>query len=354
MMVHLENVLKDYGGCSCAAVNGISLDVKGGEFLTMLGPSGCGKTTTLRLIAGFETPDKGSIVIDGEDVSGIPPYKRCVNTVFQNYALFPHLNVFENVAFGLHMKKMPKKEIEERVLGVLSIVKLEGYEDRMPSELSGGQCQRVAIARAVINNPKVLLLDEPLSALDYKLRKEMQIELKHLQRKLNITFIFVTHDQEEALTMSDRIAVMNKGAIEQIGTPDEIYEKPKTRFVASFIGETNLFKGKVVKKCYDETMVDIAVGEIPIKTCPYSCGEEVYVAMRPERLKLIKNKGNKDSKIKVNVKERIYMGSVLKTIVTAENGEEIVVSEPVGEAYDFSKFKEAYMTWNADSVVVLK
>lgn len=353
-MVHLENVLKDYGGRGEAAVNGISLDVNEGEFLTILGPSGCGKTTTLRLIAGFETPDRGSIVIDGEDVSGIPSYKRCINTVFQNYALFPHLNVFENVAFGLQMKKTPQKEIKERVLGTLSMVKLEGYENRMPSELSGGQCQRVAIARAVINNPKVLLLDEPLSALDYKLRKEMQMELKHLQRKLNITFIFVTHDQEEALTMSDRIAVMNKGAIEQIGTPDEIYEKPKTRFVASFIGETNLFKGKIVKKCYDEATVDIAVGEIPVRTCPYSCGEEVYVAMRPERLRLIKNKESKDSEIKVNVKERIYMGSVLKTIVTAENGEEIVVSEPVGEAYDFSKFKEAYMAWNADSAVVLK
>lgn len=354
MMVHLENVLKDYGGCSVAAVNGVSLDIREGEFLTILGPSGCGKTTTLRLIAGFEIPDEGKIIIDNEDVSKIPSYKRCVNTVFQNYALFPHLNVFENVAFGLNMKKVNAKEVEERVFKMLQMVKLEGYEKRMPSELSGGQCQRVAIARAVINNPKVLLLDEPLSALDYKLRKEMQLELKHLQKELNITFVFVTHDQEEALTMSDRIAVMNKGVIEQLGTPNEIYEKPATRFVASFIGETNLFKGKVITKDFDETMVDIALGNVAVKRCPFSCGEEVYLALRPERLKLSENEENVVSGIRVNVKERIYMGSILKTIVTAENGKEIIINESVGEAYDFAKFHEAYMTWNTDSVVVLK
>lgn len=246
-MVSLINVVKDYGGQGNLAVDGMSMDIREGEFLTILGPSGCGKTTTLRMVAGFENPDNGSIMIDGEIVDNILSYKRCVNTVFQNYALFPHMSVYDNIAFGLRMKKVPVGDIDINVKKAINMVRLGGYEKRMPSELSGGQKQRVAIARAVINNPKVLLLDEPLSALDYKLRKEMQIELKHLQRELGITFIFVTHDQEEALTMSDRIAVMKDGRLEQLGTPNEIYEHPKTKFVADFIGETNLFKGKVLK-----------------------------------------------------------------------------------------------------------
>ena len=219
------------------AVDNISIVIKEGEFLTLLGPSGCGKTTTLRMIAGFEEPTSGEILLDGIDVSRKNPYERNLNTVFQNYALFPNMNVYNNIAFGLKIKKLSKKTIKEKVTKVLAIVQLEDFGDRYPSQLSGGQKQRVAIARAIVNSPKVLLLDEPLGALDLKLRKQMQFDLKHLQKELGITFIYVTHDQEEALTMSDRIAVMNKGKIEQIGTPDEIYNKPKTKFVANFIGE---------------------------------------------------------------------------------------------------------------------
>lgn len=355
IMVRLENVVKDYGGQEAAAVNGLTMDINQGEFLTLLGPSGCGKTTTLRMIAGLEEPTNGKIIIDGDDVSKVPPYRRNVNTVFQNYALFPHMNVFENVAFGLKIKKVPKNEIEMKVNNILHLVKLDGYENRMPSELSGGQKQRVALARAIVNNPKVLLLDEPLSALDLKLRKEMQIELKHLQRELGITFIFVTHDQEEALTMSDRIAIMNNGNLEQIGTPDEIYEKPKTRFVANFIGETNLFKGVIFDKKESETIIDVSGDKIPVKECPFRNGEEVYISIRPERLKF-KNKCENDMPhIKIKLKERIYIGSVIKTIVTTPYEKEIIVCEHVEDAYDFNKFgNTAYITWNSDCVVVLQ
>ena len=218
------------------------------EFLTLLGPSGCGKTTTLRMIAGFEEASAGVIKVEGERIEDKEPFQRNVNTVFQNYALFPHMTVFNNVAYGLTIKKVPKPEIQERVMEMLRLVQLEGFEKRKPDELSGGQKQRVAIARALVNRPKVLLLDEPLGALDLKLRKQMQIELKRLQKKLGITFIYVTHDQEEALTMSDRIAVMHDGILEQLDAPMEIYEHPKTKFVAGFIGESNIFDGKVTDK----------------------------------------------------------------------------------------------------------
>lgn len=353
-MVSLINVVKDYGGQGSLAVNGVSMDINEGEFLTILGPSGCGKTTTLRMIAGFETPNDGNIFIDNEDVSSIPSYKRCVNTVFQNYALFPHLNVYDNIAFGPRMKKISENEVEASVKRAIEMVRLQGYEKRMPGELSGGQKQRVAIARAVINNPKVLLLDEPLSALDHKLRKEMQLELKHLQRELGITFIFVTHDQEEALTMSDRIAVMKEGNLEQIGSPNEIYDRPKTKFVADFIGETNLFKGKVSKKELEEVFIDISIDSVPVKECPFNLGDEVYLAIRPEKIKL-KDKMEKGlAWLSVKLKERIYTGSSMKTIVTAADGREIVVSEPAGEVYDFSSGDSAFVTWSPDCAVVLK
>lgn len=228
-----------------AVLDNISLVISKGEFITLLGSSGCGKTTTLRIIAGLEQPDAGSVWLDGREVTGLEPNQRDVNTVFQNYALFPHMNVAENIGYGLKLKKVPKNEIKKKVSQMLELVQLEGYEKRKPSELSGGQKQRVAIARALVNNPKVLLLDEPLGALDLQLRRAMQIELKHLQKKLGITFIYITHDQEEAINMSDRIAVMEDGRIEQIGTPDEIYNHPKTSYVATFVGNANILHGVV-------------------------------------------------------------------------------------------------------------
>lgn len=228
-----------------AVLDNISLVISKGEFITLLGSSGCGKTTTLRIIAGLEQPDAGSVWLDGREVTGLEPNQRDVNTVFQNYALFPHMNVAENIGYGLKLKKVPKNEIKKKVSQMLELVQLEGYEKRKPSELSGGQKQRVAIARALVNNPKVLLLDEPLGALDLQLRRAMQIELKHLQKKLGITFIYITHDQEEAINMSDRIAVMKDGRIEQIGTPDKIYNHPKTSYVATFVGNANILHGVV-------------------------------------------------------------------------------------------------------------
>ena len=237
IILELDNIIKKYENQE--VIKNMSLTINKGEFLTLLGPSGCGKTTTLRIIAGFETPTSGSVLLEGSHVENKQPNERNVNTVFQNYALFPHMNVFDNIAYALKIRKVNKLEIKKRVLKMLSLVQLEGYEKRKTDQLSGGQKQRVAIGRALINNPQILLLDEPLGALDLKLRKQMQVELKKLQKKLQITFVYVTHDQEEALNMSDRIAVMNEGIIEQLGTPEDIYERPATKFVAGFIGESN-------------------------------------------------------------------------------------------------------------------
>jgi putative spermidine/putrescine transport system ATP-binding protein len=261
--VRIENVRKQYGDdvvgrrvakyvdsggvYPVVAVDGIDLDVRDGEFFSMLGPSGSGKTTTLRMIAGFEQPTSGRILLHGRDVTGVPPFDRDVNTVFQDYALFPHLSVGDNVAYGLMVRKVPKAERQQRVADALRMVRLEGYDKRKPAQLSGGQRQRVALARALVNRPRVLLLDEPLGALDLKLREEMQIELKSIQQQVGITFIYVTHDQEEALTMSDRLAVFNAGKIEQLGSPAEVYERPKTRFVAGFVGTSNLLSGDIAR-----------------------------------------------------------------------------------------------------------
>ena len=244
-LIDLKNITKTYDDTD--VLKDINLYIRDGEFLTLLGPSGCGKTTMLRLIAGFTLPDNGQILVDGKDISGVPPYRRQVNTVFQKYALFPHLNVFDNIAFGLKIQKLPKDEIESRVNEMMELVNLAGYGSRYIDQLSGGQQQRVAIARALVNRPRVLLLDEPLGALDLKLRKGMQIELKRMQQKLGITFIYVTHDQEEALTMSDTIVVMNEGVIQQIGTPADIYNEPKNVFVAKFIGESNIIPGTMLE-----------------------------------------------------------------------------------------------------------
>jgi spermidine/putrescine transport system ATP-binding protein len=278
-------VTKSFG--EFTAVDNISLDIHDGEFFSMLGPSGCGKTTTLRMIAGFEQPTFGQIYIYGQPVAGIPPYRRPVNTVFQNYALFPHMTVAQNVAFGLEMKKTPKPEIERRVGEALELVRLPHLRDRRPKQLSGGQQQRVALARALVNRPEVLLLDEPLGALDLKLRKAMQLELKQIQAEVGITFIYVTHDQEEALTMSDRIAVMDAGIVQQVGAPRDIYEHPQNRFVADFIGETNFVAGKVAE-LGDFTTVDL--GNLPVlgnsDGRDLSLGQEITLAIRPEKINL--------------------------------------------------------------------
>ena len=279
-----------------AVLDNISLEISKGEFITLLGSSGCGKTTTLRIIAGLEQPDAGSVWLDGREVTGLEPNQRDVNTVFQNYALFPHMNVAENIGYGLKLKKVPKSEIRKKVSQMLELVQLEGYERRKPSELSGGQKQRVAIARALVNNPKVLLLDEPLGALDLQLRRAMQIELKHLQKKLGITFIYITHDQEEAINMSDRIAVMRDGCIEQIGTPDEIYNHPKTSYVATFVGNANILHGvaesiqgenAIVKIGNDRVIVKLETSQQDTRAKQYlAAGEKVTLAVRSENILL--------------------------------------------------------------------
>ena len=282
-----------------AVLDNISLEISKGEFITLLGSSGCGKTTTLRIIAGLEQPDAGSVWLDGREVTGLEPNQRDVNTVFQNYALFPHMNVAENIGYGLKLKKVPKSEIRKKVSQMLELVQLEGYERRKPSELSGGQKQRVAIARALVNNPKVLLLDEPLGALDLQLRRAMQIELKHLQKKLGITFIYITHDQEEAINMSDRIAVMRDGCIEQIGTPDEIYNHPKTSYVATFVGNANILHGAAERIQGENAIVKIGNDRVIVKLETsqqdtgdtrakqyLAAGEKVTLAVRSENILL--------------------------------------------------------------------
>ena len=283
--VRLVDLVKRFGEVS--AVDGINVEIPGGEFFSLLGPSGCGKTTTLRLVAGFEQPTDGRILLDGVDMAHTPPHKRKVNTVFQSYALFPHLSVHENVAFGLRFKDVSKQDSNRRVAEALALVQLEGFDKRRPSQLSGGQQQRVALARALILNPSVLLLDEPLGALDAKLRKALQVELKALQERIGITFIYVTHDQEEALTMSDRLAVMSRGRIEQVGTPEELYERPTTEFVADFLGVSNLMSG-AVEGASANGSCRVRLGDFAITA---GAGDTdatgpVKIVIRPERVRL--------------------------------------------------------------------
>lgn len=282
-------------------LDNINLSIKENEFLTLLGPSGCGKTTTLRIIAGFEESDSGELLFNGTDISTLPPYKRQVNTVFQKYALFPHMNVYENIAFGLKIKKLSKSEIDNKVKNILKLVSLEGFEKRNIESLSGGQQQRIAIARALVNEPKVLLLDEPLGALDLKLRKEMQLELKKIQKRLGITFIFVTHDQEEALTMSDKIVVMNKGKIQQMGTPEDIYNEPANAFVAGFIGESNIFDAIML----EDYKVKFSNKVFDCVDKGFSKNEKVDIVIRPEDIKIVPaDKGM----LKGSVKSVIFKG----------------------------------------------
>lgn len=330
VIVEIKGVNKIYGETNLV-VKDLDLTVYEGEFLTLLGSSGCGKTTTLRMIAGFEEPTTGTITVEGEDIGAKEPYERNVNTVFQSYALFPHMTVYDNIAYGLKMKRTPKAKIRDKVMHMLDLVQLGGFERRLPAQLSGGQKQRVAIARALVNNPRVLLLDEPLGALDMKLRKQMQLELKRLQRKLNITFIYVTHDQEEALTMSDRIVIMDQGVLQQIGTPTEIYESPATRFVATFIGETNLLEGAVASTDGETMTVRTETGFATCATNEYKEGEMVSVSIRPERIKY-SEVPVEGFDLQAVVKEQIYVGAILKTIATLPNGNEIKIERLAGSA----------------------
>ncbi|WP_042277794.1 spermidine/putrescine ABC transporter ATP-binding protein [[Clostridium] dakarense] len=298
-IIELHNISKTYDDNT--VLDKLSLDIKKNEFLTLLGPSGCGKTTTLKIIAGFEYADEGQVLFEGKEMNNLPPYERQVNTVFQKYALFPHMNIYENIAFGLKIKKMPKTEIDKKVKEMLKLVALEGFENRNVDSLSGGQQQRIAIARALVNEPKVLLLDEPLGALDLKLRQEMQIELKRMQQKLGITFIFVTHDQEEALSMSDTIIVMNKGKIQQMGTPEDIYNEPENSFVARFIGESNIFDGVML----DDFKVVFCDKEFDCVDKGFEKNEDIEVVIRPEDIKMV---NAEDGMLKGTVTSTVFKG----------------------------------------------
>ncbi len=324
IVVRLKDIEVDFG--DEAVLSGLSLEIHDKEFVTLLGPSGCGKTTTLRVIAGFLIPKSGDVFFDEKKMTHVPAYQRPVNTVFQKYALFPHLNVFENVAFGLRLQKVPEAEIKTRVLAMLDMVNLEGFERRPTQNLSGGQQQRVAIARALVNQPKVLLLDEPLGALDLKLRKEMQIELKRMQQRTGITFIYVTHDQEEALTMSDTVVVMNKGKIQQIGSPQDIYNEPKNPFVADFIGESNILDGTMQR----DFLVDFAGHSFPCVDKGFQKDELVNVVVRPEDIDVVPPM---EGQITGVVKEVIFKGVHYEMHVEQSGNEWIIHStdaQPIG------------------------
>jgi len=348
-IIRLENVCKEYSGNQ--VVKNLSMTIEEGEFLTMLGPSGCGKTTTLRMLAGFERPTSGNIYIQDKEIQDTEPYNREINTVFQNYALFPHMTIFENIAFGLTIKKVAKKEIEERVREMLELVQMLGYEMRKPDQLSGGQKQRIAIARALINRPRVLLLDEPLGALDLKLRKQMQSELKELQKKLGITFIYVTHDQEEALTMSDRIAILSGGVLEQLGTPRTVYEAPNTKFVADFIGESNIFYGRVSSRQGSDIKVELENGSISACSKKVQMDDIVDVSVRPENL-MLSVKPVKDFDISGIIKECVYVGNTHKVIVSLSNGKTARVNQSPKVPL-LPDGTEVYLYWEKKDAVVI-
>ena len=348
--LELKNIKKSFTGEE-SVLQGISLSIAGGEFITLLGSSGCGKTTTLRIIAGLESPDEGQVFLDGKDVTNLEPNDRDVNTVFQNYALFPHMTVEENVGYGLKLKKVAKGEIKKKVSHMLELVQLSGYEKRKPSELSGGQRQRVAIARALVNNPKVLLLDEPLGALDLQLRRAMQHELKRLQKKLVITFVYITHDQEEAINMSDRIAVMNAGRFEQIGTPDEIYNQPKTSYVATFVGNANILKGKVESQTGNQALLSLGGGKVLVNAEgeKLSKGEEVTIAVRSENILLDEECG---CGMEAQVEEKTFAGGQLRMVLSLPGGEKVVASRYGIDANVKVGQKVCWRFESADAVLV--
>jgi spermidine/putrescine ABC transporter ATP-binding subunit len=362
-VISIRSVTKRFG--KLAAVDKVSLDITAGEFFVLLGPSGCGKTTLLRMIAGFELPTEGQILIDGQDMAGIPPNKRPVNTVFQSYAVFPHLSVADNVGYGLKIARIAKEDLKPRVEEALELVKLGGLGDRMPDQLSGGQRQRVALARSLVMRPKVLLLDEPLSALDAKLRAQMQFELAELQDKVGITFITVTHDQDEALSMACRIAVMNKGEIAQLATPSDLYEFPANRFVADFVGSVNIFEGRLTTDAPERAVVDCPeIGRIYLNhgvTGPHEA--TVWAALRPEKIQMTKpgKAKAKDAPAGHNIADGVikgmsYLGDITVYEVMLSSGRLIRVSRPNMSRFDQTEFTwddQVSLHWHASSPVVL-
>ncbi|MEW2511192.1 ABC transporter ATP-binding protein [Streptomyces sp. NPDC046870] len=330
--ITLVDVVKDFGGVrGGAAVRGVNLTIAEGEFFSLLGPSGCGKTTTLRMIAGFEEPSGGRILLHGRNMVGVPANKRDINMVFQSYALFPHLSVADNVAFGLRRRRVPKGEIHDRVDRILRTVELAEKADHRPRQLSGGQQQRVALARALVNRPRALLLDEPLGALDLKLRQSMQLELKRIQREVGITFIYVTHDQAEALTMSDRIAVMNGGLIEQVACPQEVYERPATAFVAGFIGTSNLISGRLTTAGPEGGVIDLGNGQritVPPSAAAPTAGSDVQLTVRPEKITLTTGPAGDASRVRGTVSEVVYLGTSTSYTVATSTGAEMTVFQP--------------------------
>ena len=353
VLLQIRHLSKSYGDTQI--LQNINLDIYDGEFLTLLGPSGCGKTTLLRLIGGFELPNAGSLQLEGVDIAGLPAEKRPINTVFQQYALFPHMNVYDNIAYGLKLKGVPKTEIDQRVREALAMVQLDHTINRRPQDLSGGQQQRIAIARAVVNRPKMLLLDEPLSALDAKLREQMQSELKRLQRELGITFVFVTHDQQEALSMSDRIAVMKNGVFQQIDTPIGIYESPANLFTASFIGETNLFKGKVLAVNPATIKVEVVeqndgfhpIRELPRPKFDVQVGQSVNLLLRPEDIRVYYTHEGHEGLIG-NVVDSAYKGSTLDSVIRLKNGNIVKTSEYFNEDdpnFNYKLGQEVRIDW---------
>ncbi len=356
-VIVLDHVSKSFG--SAVAVSDVHLSIKRGEFFSLLGPSGCGKTTTLRMIAGFETPTEGRILLEGEDVSHVPPYRRNVNLVFQNYALFPHMSVGDNIAFGPRNKGLKEAEVKAAVERILGVVRLAGFAKRKPGQLSGGQQQRVALARALVNRPSALLLDEPLGALDLKLRRAMQLELKGIQRELGITFIYVTHDQEEALTMSDRVAVMNEGRVDQLGTPEEIYERPATVFAAGFIGLANILTGTVETADGDQITVRLADGGgtgARQGGQEFRAGDAATVVVRPERLRISRTVPESDAKGRVaaQVKAVVFQGAVTRVDLATASGTElnvVLLAQDRPEMLDNSE--PVWVTWDQEDVTVL-
>ena len=351
-LLRVEGLEKSFEGTRI--LRGLSFEVRPAEFVTLLGPSGCGKTTTLRIIAGLMQPDAGRVYLNGADITSAPPEKRGVNTVFQNYALFPHMNVEKNISYGLRVRGMRRAEWETRVQEMLRMVQLEGCEKRMPSQLSGGQCQRVAIARAVVLQPDILLLDEPLGALDLQLRRQMQLELKDIQKKLGIAFVYITHDQEEALNMSDRIAVMHEGRFEQVGAPEEIYEHPSTRFTAGFIGQTNLLECGVAAVESDALTLEYAGARFPARRPerPVSAGDRVCLSLRTERLRFAPEKDGACA-LGGTLTDRRYAGGSMRATIRLDDGHEILVLCGSAAQARGAVGERVYLSWNAAEAPVV-
>ncbi len=344
-LLRLENLCKDYG--QGMILHHLNLDIYPGEFLTLLGPSGCGKTTTLRMIAGLESVTEGRVWLEGRDITGLPPEKRPLNTVFQSYALFPHMNVFQNIAYGLKVRGIKKPEQKQRVEEALRLVRLSGYEKRMPAQLSGGQRQRVAIARAAVLRPKVLLLDEPLGALDLKLRQQMQTELKRMQQEMGITFLYITHDQEEALNMSTRIVILREGRVEQIGTPEEVYEHPQTLFAAGFIGQSNLLRGEVTA-VHPENRFTLRVEDVELPVLsdrPFAVGDRAVLCLRPQRVRY-GFQPQHQMEVQGVIRQKYYSGGMQHTLIALSDRVTVKAVTQASEMDQFQIGDRVYVGWN--------